>query len=251
MSKTQNIYDEPQFFARYWKMKISKPGQSGVPDLDTLDDLLPSVDGKTVLDIGCGDGWFCRWARLHGAKSTHGIDVSRAMLAKAEESSFDENMKFSISDLNDPDATLPGQHYDFVFSALTLHYLIDISRTLALISKSLNVGGHVFFSMEHPMWTASRSRDIGENEQGSVFWPMADYADEGERVQNWLSEGVVKQHRTMESLMTAIIKNNFEIIMFREWGLRTEEQCLANGKRWYVTEDVMPCYLMFGLRRKD
>lgn len=252
---TQNIYDDPEFFERYWKMKTSKPGQSGVPDYDTLESLLPSLKGKSVLDIGCGDGWFCRWARQNGAKKTHGIDVSQTMLAKAQQSSIDDQvMSFSTLDLNRPDATLLELAYDFVFSSLTLHYLLDLRRTLCSVHDSLQPGGFFFFSMEHPMWTATRERSVMLDEGGNVFWPMANYKDEGQRVQNWLSEGVVKQHRTLESILGAIIEANYEIVLFKEWGLRDRDHCQTphgvNGKQWYVTEDVIPCYLMFGLQKR-
>jgi SAM-dependent methyltransferase len=36
-----------------------------------------------AVDIGCGFGWFCRWARRQGAATVPGIDVSEKMLARA------------------------------------------------------------------------------------------------------------------------------------------------------------------------
>ena len=36
--------------------------------------------GLRVVDLGCGFGWFCRWAREHGAASVLGLDVSENML---------------------------------------------------------------------------------------------------------------------------------------------------------------------------
>jgi SAM-dependent methyltransferase len=38
-----------------------------------------------VLDLGCGDGWFCRYAAESGVQSVVGIDPSRRMLALARE----------------------------------------------------------------------------------------------------------------------------------------------------------------------
>ena len=39
--------------------------------------------GSRVLDLGCGMGWFCRWAAENGAASVLGIDLSSNMLDRA------------------------------------------------------------------------------------------------------------------------------------------------------------------------
>jgi SAM-dependent methyltransferase len=47
--------------------------------------LLPDLRGKRVLDLGCGYGWFCRFACDVGATYVPGLDVSHKMLARAIE----------------------------------------------------------------------------------------------------------------------------------------------------------------------
>lgn len=37
--------------------------------------MLLEFAGKTVLDLGCGFGWHCRYAIENGAKSVVGIDL--------------------------------------------------------------------------------------------------------------------------------------------------------------------------------
>ena len=39
---------------------------------------------KRVIDLGCGFGWFCRWARENGAAHVLGVDVSEKMLERAK-----------------------------------------------------------------------------------------------------------------------------------------------------------------------
>jgi SAM-dependent methyltransferase len=34
--------------------------------------LLPALSGLRILDLGCGYGWFCRWARDAGAAEVGG-----------------------------------------------------------------------------------------------------------------------------------------------------------------------------------
>ena len=79
---TQNIYDNPEFFAGYSQLRRSREGLDGMPEWATLRAMLPDLAGLRVVDLGCGFGWFCRWARAAGAASVLGLDVSENMLAR-------------------------------------------------------------------------------------------------------------------------------------------------------------------------
>jgi 2-polyprenyl-3-methyl-5-hydroxy-6-metoxy-1,4-benzoquinol methylase len=80
---TQNIYDNPGFFDGYSQLPRSLEGLAGAPEWPDLRALLPPMRGQTVLDLGCGYGWFSRWAVEHGAHSVLGLDVSQKMLQRA------------------------------------------------------------------------------------------------------------------------------------------------------------------------
>ena len=66
---TQNIYDNEEFFAGYSRLPRSVEGLDGAPEWPALRAMLPELRGRRVLDLGCGFGWFCRWAREQGAAS--------------------------------------------------------------------------------------------------------------------------------------------------------------------------------------
>src|SRR5205823_3978591 len=133
-------------------------------------------------DLGCGFGWFCRWAGEAGAATVLGLDVSEKMLARARETTSDPAIAYRQADLETVD--LPSAAFDLAYSALALHYLVDLGRLFATIHRSLVPGGRFVFSMEHPLYTAQ-----GPN-----------YLDEGARTSDWLAKGVVKQHRTLATM---------------------------------------------------
>src|ERR1700761_8178260 len=82
----QNVYDTPAFFNEYMQLPRSQYGLAGAPEWPTLRKLVGDVNDARILDLGCGFGWFCRWARKDGqARSVHGVDVSENMLARARE----------------------------------------------------------------------------------------------------------------------------------------------------------------------
>ena len=79
----QNIYDDPEFLAGYVTLDRQVHGLDGAAEWPVLRSFLPDMDGRRTVDLGCGFGWFSRWADEHGAASVLGIDVSTKMLERA------------------------------------------------------------------------------------------------------------------------------------------------------------------------
>ncbi len=48
---TQNIYDNPEFFAGYSNLARSRQGLDGAPEWPTLRGMLPDLNGRRVLDL--------------------------------------------------------------------------------------------------------------------------------------------------------------------------------------------------------
>ena len=121
---TQNIYDNPEFFAGYSRLGRSVEGLDGAAEWPALRGLLPALRGRKVLDLGCGFGWFCRWAREQGAAEVLGIDVSERMLARAGEATRDAAITYVQADLERLE--LPETSFDLAYSSLALHYIANL-----------------------------------------------------------------------------------------------------------------------------
>lgn len=78
---TQNIYDDATFFAGYSKLPRSVEGLDGAGEWPALKAMLPAMSGLRVVDLGCGFGWFCRWAREAGAAQVLGLTFPRTCLS--------------------------------------------------------------------------------------------------------------------------------------------------------------------------
>lgn len=65
---------------------------------------------------------------------------------------------------------------------------------------------------------ASRQPDWIIDAQGRKSWPVDSYQVEGPRLTNWLSDGVVKQHRTLGTLLNLLIQTGFTLDHVNEWG---------------------------------
>src|SRR6266705_1616530 len=135
---TQNIYDNAEFFAGYARLPRSVKGLAGAPEWPALRRLLPELRGRKVLDLGCGYGWFCRWAREQGAAEVLGIDLSEKMLARAQADTRDAAVTYQRTDMES--LALPSETFDLVYSSLALHYVENLNRLMSQVYGSLVPG---------------------------------------------------------------------------------------------------------------
>jgi len=240
---TQNIYDKEEFFAGYSRLARSVAGLDGAPEWPALRALLPDPSGLKVLDLGCGFGWFCRWARQHGAVRIWGIDVSEKMLARARETTDDPAITYTRADMEQLD--LPLESFDLVYSSLALHYVANLSALMTQVHRSLVPGGHLVFSVEHPIFTAPAEPNWSRNAAGREIWPIEGYLAEGPRSTDWLAKGVIKQHRTVATYINMLIRLGFSIANIEEWG-PTEEQIAAQPN--WADERERPPFLLVAAR---
>jgi SAM-dependent methyltransferase len=244
MTTTQNIYDRPEFFSAYSALPRSVHGLDGAPEWPTLQAMLPALAGLRVLDLGCGFGWFCRWAAEQGASRVLGIDVSARMLERARAETRVSTITYERADLEGFVPEPAG--FDLAYSSLAFHYLVDLDGLLARIAKALPVGGRLVCSVEHPLMTAPALQGWLQDEAGRAAWPVNGYLDEGPRRTDWLAKGVVKQHRTIATYLDLLRRNGFGLMQLVEWG-PSEEQVLAHPE--WSTERERPTFLLTAAER--
>ncbi|KAI0423878.1 methyltransferase domain protein [Xylaria sp. FL1042] len=205
--------------------------------------MLPDLKGARVLDLGCGFGWFSRFARSKGAGRVRGIDLSAKMLDKARSMTTDDAIVYEQADLEN--LRLPEGGYDVVFSALTFHYLASLPGLVAEIAKSLKRGGRLVFSVEHPLFTAptTPSLVVVDQDTGRRAWQIDAYQREGARTRTWFVDGVRKQHRTMSTYVNLMLSSGFRLTDFVEWCPSEEE--LDENPDWDV-ELIRPTFLLVG-----
>jgi 2-polyprenyl-3-methyl-5-hydroxy-6-metoxy-1,4-benzoquinol methylase len=82
-----------------------------------------TLNGRSVLDLGCNEGFFCLEAKRRGAAHVHGIDNNEGIITaakrRAEAEGFD--IRFSVCSMEE---ALTGK-YDFVLLLSALHYMDD------------------------------------------------------------------------------------------------------------------------------
>ncbi|RWN25114.1 bifunctional 2-polyprenyl-6-hydroxyphenol methylase/3-demethylubiquinol 3-O-methyltransferase UbiG [Mesorhizobium sp.] len=211
----QNIYDRPEFFAGYSQMARSVHGLDGAPEWPAIRALLPDLDGKRLVDLGCGFGWFARWAKARGARHVLGLDLSRNMIERARADTSDPDVDYVIADLDRLE--LPQASFDFAYSSLAFHYIEDFDRLVKTVHDALLPGAHFVFTIEHPIYVAPSHPGWSVDVDGRKTWPVNRYSVEGPRTTDWLAKGVLKQHRMLATTLNALIEAGFTIRRVEEW----------------------------------
>ena len=241
----QNKYDDPGFFANYSQMARSVGGLDAAGEWPALRALLPGLRDKKVLDLGCGFGWHCRYAREQGARAVVGVDISEKMIARARESTEDAAIEYRRMAIEDID--FPAGAFDVVISSLALHYVEHFDIVCRKVQQCLVVGGSFVLSVEHPVFTALAAQDWYYDEHGvRLHWPVDHYQDEGLREARFLGYEVVKYHRTVASYVNALIDAGFSISRLSEPS--PTQELLDKYPEWR-DEIRRPMFLLIGAVR--
>lgn len=205
-----NHYDNPEFFAAYAQMARSQQGLNAAGEWHQLQPLFPEMNGKDVLDLGCGYGWHCKYAAERGSNSILGIDQSQRMISEAEKRNRNHRINYRVCSLEDYD--YPTEAYDLVISNLVLHYVEDLQSVYRHIYRTLRPGGVFLMNIEHPTFTA------GVNQQFSPdgTWPVDDYYSPGIRNTSFLGHTISKYHHTLTQILMGLIQAGFHIEVVEE-----------------------------------
>jgi SAM-dependent methyltransferase len=211
----QNKYDEPEFFEEYSRLPRSIHGLTAGLEWMTFRSLLPDLHEKRVLYLGCGFGWHCRYVHEQGARSVIGVDLSEKMLERARAGTAVPGIEYRRCAIEDIDFV--ANEFDIVISSLALHYVESFDLVCRKIHHYLTLNGLFLFSVEHPIFTAVPTQDWYYGSTGErLHWPVDNYQSEGRRQTNWLTDNVVKYHRTLATYVNTLIESGFRISRLEE-----------------------------------
>ena len=238
----QNIFDNETFFSGYKALRDSDCNANDLIEQPAMRKLMPDLNGKSVLDLGCGYGHNCIDFVNRGAARVVGIDISEKMLAVAKEESAHSKIEYrnmSMTDISNLD-----EKFDFIYSSLAFHYIKDFDAFARDMYSVLNSGGQLLFSQEHPIITSTvdGAGHFNKNENGEkVSYTFSNYNQPGERRIHWYVDGVIKYHRTFSNIINALAKAGFVI----------EEVCEPTPEKWviekvpaWIKEYIKPNFLI-------
>lgn len=191
--------------------------------------LLPTVEGTTVLDAGCGAGHLTAELVADGAHVV-GFDSSAEMLRFARERA--PGAAFVRGDLGAP-LSFDTDAFGGVASSLAFHYVPGWEPLFAELARVVRPGGWLTFTVQHP-------------HADFVEYDGAENYHETERVTaTWTSFGkpteVPAYRRPLESMITPALDAGFRLDRLLE-PTPTEEYREADPER-YKYEATNPNFL--------
>ena len=213
--------------------------------------LCGDVRGMSVLDVGCGNGYFARELARCGARVT-GIDISPRMIehAKQLESAESRGIAYYVLDA----ATLPGSFalnsFDMATSCLALQDMPQVEQVFRGVQALLRPGGRLVASITHPC-TDTPFRTWERDGRGEKRWLCIDrYFERGPLEFTWLGWGreftTTAIHATLEDWLGWILDAGFQLRALKE-PCPTDQ---ALGTRPDLEDAArVPYYLFFDLVR--
>ena len=199
--------------------------------------MLGDVQGRRVLDAGCGNGYLSRMLAGRGAQVV-GVEPGQSLFDFAVEKEAQEprGIRYVQADL----CALPdlGAKFDAVIASMVLPAIPDWIGAMRACVHALKPGGMFVFSINHPCF--------------EQLWPS--WRDHGEyRTRRYLAEyeipgpSGVDFHRTISTYLNQLLRLGCQLAEVAEPGLAPE--VAADGPDGIDAYVHLPNFLIVAARR--
>jgi SAM-dependent methyltransferase len=163
--------------------------------------LAGDVKGARVLDVGCGEGRFCRMLAKRGATCA-GIDPTALLLRTASQ-------RGGLSAVRAVAEALPfaPASFDLAVTCITLVDIEHYREAIAEMARAPRPGGRLL-SANIGFVSASKDEDGGwhRDEEGErLYVPIDRYGEEWSRVYEWAGLRLRNYHRPLSAYMSAFM----------------------------------------------
>jgi SAM-dependent methyltransferase len=165
-----------------------------------------------ALDVGCGEGRFCRMLKLHGVDVT-GIDPTPALIAAARARDA------AGAYLEAAAERLPfgDEAFDLVVSYLSLIDIPDIQAAIPEMSRVLNPGGALLIANLNSFNTACAETGWVMDSAGQrLYYPIDNYLQERSMWVEYRGIRIMNYHRPMSTYLRALLDAGLHLTYFDE-----------------------------------
>jgi ubiquinone/menaquinone biosynthesis C-methylase UbiE len=177
--------------------------------------MLKRIGGRgfaNALDVGCGEGRFCRMLRDRGIATT-GIDPTLTLLRRARERDPGGDYREGRAEaLEFADAS-----FDLVVSYLTLIDIPDIRQAIPQMVRVLKPGGTLLIANLNSFFSAPANTRWIKGEDGAyLHFPLDTYLEERCDVVSWRAITLDNWHRPLSVYMKLLLEQQLQLVYFDE-----------------------------------
>ncbi len=185
-------------------------GRDAVLDAPMLERLQLS-GARDMVDIGCGEGRFCRMARDRGVKTT-GIDPTEALLEQARALDPGGSYHKAVAEK----LPLPEHSTDLVVFYLTFIDIPDIASAISEATRVLRPGGRILIANLSSFITAAQHDGWTRHEDGSGSVHFRKYLEESVYWTHWRGIRIQNWHRPTAFYMRLLLDAGLHLTHFDE-----------------------------------
>lgn len=236
MDLERNTYDQ---YADEYLSLIQEWGNSGyslyhdlvIPQVLAF---LGEVEGRRVLDAGCGEGFVARLLASKGAWVT-AVDISPRLVELAKEQDTSGRVQYRVQDLSRGFA-VGDPLFDLVVSNLVLNDVYDYAGYIATLGAVTKPGGRLVLSLNNPYSAVLRGKAQRYHDSGTAVL-YDGLSRKGVRVYHF--------HRTLEDYITTFRDAGFLLRSLSD--LRATSPLPDPVIDHIVSEDRMPFVIVLEL----
>jgi SAM-dependent methyltransferase len=166
---------------------------------------------KTTLDVGCGEGRFCRMLQDRGLQ-TVGIDPTVELIRHARQRDSQGDYRIGRAEALD----FADRSFDIVVSYLTLVDIPDIARAIPEMARALRPGGTLLIANLTSFNTAGPPQGWTSEGEGEPRFYIDHYLTERADWVSWHGVRILNWHRPLSTYMSLLLEAGLELRYFAE-----------------------------------
>ena len=127
---------------RAWQAEEITWGLWGNPE--SALNVLPELEGRDVIELGCGTAYFSAWLARRGARPV-GVDITPAQLETARQLQRETGIVFPLLEANAEDVPLSDTSFDLALSEYGASIWCDPYKWIPEAARLLRPGGELIF----------------------------------------------------------------------------------------------------------
>ncbi len=199
----------------------------------------PPFQGKNVLDLGCGSGFYTEYVLSQGGRVT-AVDASQNLLDRLSQRLKSPGLRLVCADIAEPLSFLQSDSFDYVICSLVIHYIEKWESLLTELWRVMKRDGLLYISTHHPYLSL-----------GPHFSKNIPYFETTQIEDNWGKPDrpfkVRYYTRSLTSTLQPIIASPFKIVSISE--PQPDEKCRQISPQTYQKLNERPGFLFITLQK--
>jgi ubiquinone/menaquinone biosynthesis C-methylase UbiE len=200
--------------------------------------------GKTILDLGCGNGGLLLTLLSQPIKAAYGVDKSEAFLNRAREVVRDARVTFYKQDVITGRLPYEDGSVDVAFSVFVFNQLASLAHAVAELGRVLREGGNCLVVMTHPFFVLNYYLyEKYTGNKNTKFSVVRGYFEkfQADYVLTIAKETVPFFHHTLQDVVDALSNGGLVVRKIHELTVTAE---LMERVPEYAGGDDVPRYLI-------